>query len=107
MGGNMPDVQMDKQKISGALTEFKTLLTSKKFSDAIKVLEQDQEALAKAKANPKSFLRTMGIALPNSDIDISQVQGDAHTICITKKITFGSGRFKRTITVKICTTFFL
>jgi hypothetical protein len=103
----MPDVQMDKQKISGALTELKTVLTSKKFSDAIQTLEQDQEAFAKAKTNPKRFLTAMGIVLPNSDIDINQVQGDAYTICITKKITFGSGRYKRTITVKICTTFFL
>lgn len=103
----MPDVQMDKQKISGALTELKTVLTSKKFSDAIKALEQDQTAFTKAKTNPKNFLRTMGIALPNSHIEISQLHGQAHTICITKTITFGSGRYKRTITVKICTTFFL
>jgi hypothetical protein len=103
----MPDVQIDKEKISAALTELKTVLTSKKFSDAIQALEQDQEAFAKAKANPKNFLKTMGIALPNSDVVINQLPGKAYTICFAREITFGTGRYKRTITVKICTTFFL
>lgn len=93
--------------ISQAFSQIKAIVASKKFQDALRSI--DKPALAKVKADPKRFLKTMAFMLPpNSQIDFAgTLAGKTRKLCIRVPITIGTGEWRVETTITVCTTVFI